>query len=277
MERTLLAEITFGLWPQSPSAEWLDELDQAYEGLISNLLRSGQIIGEARRGVVGGEVRAYVRVPWHDSLEPRFFTCYGERNWEQCTTLFGREPTFRMLDGGDSTQEPADWRKAPWLVLAGSYLFGLAPVRDHAGAYLPNYLFPLEAREMEGLYFWANDGRRLSGLWFSGVLEEQTLREMADPLSPFNLAGHRRSREVEAAVGKPVYLELFRHYQLPGDEESTRPCPLCGQPWKVVDEYFAFRCEPCRIVCDLGPGEDENGWASIGAWQGVVLTRPAQE
>lgn len=39
---------------------------------------------------------------------------------------------------------------------------------------------------------------------------------------------------------------------------------LAAKPWRVVNEIFKFRCEPCRLISDAGPAEDENNLAHIG-------------
>ena len=95
---------------------------------------------------------------------------------------------------------------------------------------------------------------------------------LTDPRSSLNARARALAAMVEKATGKPTYTHLFRHYALPGDTETTRPCPLCGSSWKVEGEVFHFRCEPCRLTSNLGPAsgqdEHEDALARIGTWQG---------
>ena len=278
MARDSLAILNFGPWPVDPGDGWMNEAEHAVEGLFSNFQRMGQMVGEASQGIVDGNFCAYLRLPATDSLNHAFVSIYGRKDWDECTRLFGREPRVEILDPGDSEVQSGSWVNSPWFVLFGGWPAGTAPLRDHRVDGVPSYLFPIDADLAEKLFFWAKDNERLEGLWFSGgCLEEQALRELADPLSYHMLQAFALARKVEDLVHKPVYINLFRHYRLPESEEGTRPCPLCGESWDVPNEAFDFRCEPCRLVCDSGPAEDENDWSNIGTWQGERRTRPDPE
>lgn len=267
MKDAIIAEISFGPWKIDADEAWLESVDEAFHGYLTSLVRCGQIIGEPVRGVMQGVLNAFVRLPAHDSLEIVHSSRYGQKDLERLESLFGQKPVVTLLSSGDTEQSNPEWKDSPWLVLLSAETEGLGAIRTSDLECIPNYLLPLDAHDAEKLFFWANQLKQHSDIWYaSGSLEVEALRALADPLSQLNREAARLARMVEKATNKPVYTTLFRHYALPGSMEAERPCPLCGKPWKVEGELFDFRCEPCRLVSEMGPSDAENGWEEIGTW-----------
>lgn len=273
MKSHILAQLTFGSWRDDADEEWKESVKDAMELFLGSLPKWGQIIGEAVHGVIDTRLQAYVRLPRSDALDACHMSRYAQDWLGKLEALCGCAMAVRILTPVDGIQAHADWNQAAWLVLYGAGLDGLAPVRDQNMNQLPSYLLPIDADEMEKIFFWARNEDRHSGLWFSGVsLEKEIFVALADPRSDLNFHARDLAAMVEKATGKPTYIHLFRHYALPGGAELTRPCPLCGGPWKVEGETFEFRCEPCRLTSYSGPGGDgsemEKELAQIGTWQG---------
>lgn len=269
MRNEILAQITFGSYPKDAEESWCEQVELAFDGFMGDLPRRGQTLGDATHGVIEGELKTFVRLAAADALEERYISIYGRKHLTELETLFGLAPEIKILTSLAEVEAPADWRKAEWLVLYGAAVNGLAPVRNQEGECLPSYLFPIDTNEMERVWFWARSQDRHENIWFSsGSLEEEAFVALADPKSRLNLDAMELIGRLEKATGKPTYRYLFRHYALPQDAEENRACPGCGDSWKVSDEIFDFRCEPCRIVSNAGVAEDENDWASIGSWRG---------
>ena len=270
MERHVLAQITFGPWRDDADEAWLREVDDAFNELQGNLLRSGQAMEHAPYGVVAGQLQAFVRLPRPDALEQRHCSEHILESWEKISNVFGCQPSVVILDHGDMKQDHPVWQEAPWLVIYGSSLECCPPVRNHKLRPVPTYLLPLDWRQCDELSRWEDKNDTIYRVWIhSDSLEEEAYRVLADPLSALNVEAGDHARVLEKVTGKPIYIEIYRYFMLPGDAEFNRPGPLCGGAWKVEDECFGYRCEPCRIVCSLGNTEDENDLASIGTWRGL--------
>lgn len=271
MNSQIIAQISFGQWPESPGEKWQEDFDTAFGRFISNLPRCGQMIGESVHGVVAGRFVAFLQLPHPDSLNPRYFSKYAREDLATLQTLLNAETHFQILAPGDNKAQISSWQTARWLVLYGSSTDGIAPVRDEALNCIPSYLLPMDADDQEQLCFWARNQERHLGIWFaSGSLETEAFTALADPESALNVKAAELARRVEEATGKPTYIDIFRHYSLPANEEDARKCPLCGAEWRVSDERFDFRCDPCRIVSHLAVTEDENDLSKIGAWKAPV-------
>ncbi len=277
MERQILAQITFGPWRKRADQEdvWLNAVDHTFHGFMGSLLSMGQIIGDTPRGVIDGELRAFVRLPRVDAMERRHYSKYALRECAQLPELFGCEPSVTILDPGEQKEILEDWRAAPWLILYDAGIDGIAPVRDHELRGVPGYLLPLNADQCSTLRSWSGNQRSHSDIWLaSGSLEKESLIAMSDARSDLNVAARKLARMVEISTQKPVYADIFRYHAFPFDREMARPCPLCGAAWKVEGERFDFRCEPCRIVSRAGTSEDGDDLAGIGQWTGRAPREP---
>lgn len=266
MKNSILAEITFGPYPDDAESSWCNEVDRAVSWFSCCLARCGQIYGEGMQAVVAGELKAYLQLTALDALDEKHASKYVRENLEKLHSLFGRAPEIRLLTPEAQAEPLPDWRQSEWLVLYGSDICALAPVINQDGLNIPTYLLPIDANGMEGLYFWARSQERHYHIWLaSASLEMETYVALADPKSRLNADALELTEQLEKATGKPVYRYLFRHYALPGEAELNRACPGCGMDWRKENENHDFRCEPCRLISDTGVAEDENvgrAWAA---------------
>lgn len=268
MHENTLAKISFGPWPENAEDSWRDDVGYAFYGLMNSLVRQGQIYGDYTHGTVEGELRAFVSLPARDALERRHFSKYAVSYHAKLEKLLGQPMQVTLLSPGSNQTLDSAWKSSQWLALLGTMMDGKSMVKTSSLEPVPSYTLPLDPDTQEQLYFWSRNQERHDGLWFDGTsLELACLKAMADPLSDLNRKAARLAHKVEQAVGKPVYTALFRYYALLGDQETQRPCPLCGADWRVEGEIYPFRCHPCRLLGEIGPSEDENHWARIGTWE----------
>lgn len=268
MKDAIISKITFGRTPENADEVWHEQTEEALEAWFRALQRHGQILGTPVRGVEAEAWFAFVRQPCRDSLAEENSSRYVLKQLERLTLFFGQRPEIQLLTQGCPEWTCSKWQESPWLVLLGATEDGLGALRASDLSCIPNYQMPLDADDSERLSFWAQAQERHESIWFSSrSLEIAAYRALADPLSELNLQAARLAWQVEKAVGKPVFTVLFRHYALPDGLEKSRPCPLCGEPWRVEDQDFPFRCEPCRLLGEIGPSRPENGLEWIGTWE----------
>lgn len=268
MQELTLAQISFGPWPENAEDSWRDDVGYAFYGLMNSLVRQGQIYGDYTHGTVEGELRVFVSLPASDALELRHFSKYAVSYHAKLEKLLGQPMQVTLLSQGSKLTLDGAWKSSPWLALLGTRTDGKGVIATSSLEPVPSYTLPLDPDTQEQLYFWSRNQERHDGLWFDGTsLELACLKAMADPLSDLNRKAARLAHKVEQAVGKPVYTALFRYYALLGDQETQRPCPLCGVDWSVEGEIYPFRCPPCRLLGEIGPSEDENHWARVGTWE----------
>jgi predicted nucleic acid-binding Zn ribbon protein len=275
MKDAIISKITFGRTPENANEEWHEQTEEALEAWFRALQRHGQILGDPVRGVEEEAWFAFVRQPCGNSLAEENSSRYVLKQLECLNLLFGQRPEIRLLTQGCPEWTCSKWQESPWLVLLGAAEDGLGSLRASDLSCIPNYQIPLDADDSERLSFWAQAQERHKSIWFSsGSLEIEAYRALADPLSELNLQAASLAWQVEKAVGRPVFTTLFRHYALPDGKEENRPCPLCGEPWRVDDKDFPYRCEPCRLLSEIGPSDPENGLEWIGTWEKRTEAQP---
>ncbi len=249
----LLARVSFTPHHDHEEAE----LVAVAEAYLGSMLKNGQICGDYVKGWSEGILLCYARLSHRDAAQHRYLSQWGQKHMAAATLQFGCEPEWEIIDDDVSV-------RVPTLKTADSvYLFTHAmtvdsPLRHgERGTPLPLHHVPLNDRLRENIFFWQRSFVRHDGLWLDGdALEFSAYQQLADPFSDLSKAGREVCREVEAAIGKPAYYYLVRHWgqSVP---ESQQPCPACGQPWLADDSpmpsrepfpKFHFRCVPCRIV-----------------------------
>ncbi len=169
--------------------------------------------------------------------------------------------------------DTARWQRAPSLVLAVPRYTDNTPVR-HGGNWrcVPVCTLPLPDLARERLTGWNSDMDALYRVWMdSGALEFDAAAEMADCRGQIMTTAREFAAGIEEATGVPTYVELFR-YCCFGDNESKRRCPGCGGSWlRKKKGYgiasFEFRCDRCRVVSEIGIGDEIPKEARRGEWR----------
>lgn len=278
MKDQIIVQLTLGSTAANADEAWYEAVEEALDLWFGSMQRNGQILGEPVCGIQEQTWMAYVRLPARDALGVANCTRYTNRHLESLTLLFGQRPEMNLLAPGNQEWTCGDWHSSAWLVLLGASVDGLGPVRTCELSCIPNYLLPLDADEVERLTFWAKNREHHESIWFATQsLEVETYRALADPLSELNLHAASLAWNLEKIINKPVFTVLFRHYALPDDQEGSRLCPLCGEPWRIHEGDFPYRCEPCRLLGEIAPSGPENGLEWIGTWEArMKIPLPAE-
>ncbi len=248
-------------------ADRLEQRSGIYE-YIESLRRNGQVIGEEILSIIDGNFTAFVSVFEAGAWGAEHSSRDTERNFGELLKWFGVGPVWSLI--GSEDEAPPHWQDSPWLYVdaVNSAEPGLLLLDGATGRSIPLYTVPMDQERKERLIFHARNMDRLYRLWFSGVLEMEVWRELADPLSPTAQSGREMARELEEAMGRPVYYWLIRHYSFAGALEIQRPCPGCNGSWvrppDSENSEVKFQCHACRLVSEFGKDEGEDPAAEIG-------------
>ncbi len=252
-----------------------DALADAVDGLLGSLALNGQVWGEAVAGWVDGCRRVFCVVPRADALDERHASSRARDELASVAARCQALPTWRIVDDSPHAQPARSWRDEGALYLFTHLLDRTSPLcAGSDGKPLPVYEVPISDDVRERLDRWMTTYRCHDRLQLdSGPLALEAYRQLATPTSDLARQGRTLAAEVERATGRPTYYYLLRYWGRP-EGEGTRPCPGCGGAWANPDVRadadghagWPFRCEPCRLVSDIGPALDEDGHADIGDW-----------
>jgi predicted nucleic acid-binding Zn ribbon protein len=266
----LLAQIRFG--PCRGGEERRELLRDAAEGYLAALRRNWQICGEAVLGWHRGVLIASSYVERASALANKHHSEWGLVELERVRELFGRTPSLSIVDDA-LPRRFKPWKRSRAFHLYTSAFSDVSPVTcSDSGAPIPPYLLPIGDDVREDLYAWARSYQTHDSAWLeSRALEMPAYKQLADPRSDLSMRGRRICRAIEKPTGMPTFYYLMRYWGR-YEKEATRPCPLCGRPWRVrhgaEDEgpfhEFYFRCRRCRLVSHCGVSFEDERRARIG-------------
>lgn len=144
----------------------------------------------------------------------------------------------------------------PTDLLLGSTL--ISPIRSLTTLDpLPLYKIPytFNGDEYYDIYSWERNYDRVLGLWFSGLGDRWTQRQLQDYGSGLNKQGLACARKIEEVTKIPTYYLLFNHRAWSEKKDKARKCPNCENEWRIegktAHDLYAFKCEPCRLLSEL--------------------------
>lgn len=86
------------------------------------------------------------------------------------------------------------------------------------------------------------------------VLQKTAENSLQQLNSRLNRQGRQFARQLEQQTGKAVYYALYSGTSKNCDTEPHKPCPGCGQQWRLAEplhQLFDFKCEHCRLLGNI--------------------------
>lgn len=161
--------------------------------------------------------------------------------------LIGEHPKYKSIK----------LSKEPSFLILGTNEF--SPLKDGESFNpFPLYKLPYTYQDKacyNDINFWEKAYNNLLGLWFSGIGERWTQFQLQNLSSEINQQGVTCAKTIEEVSGIPTYYFLFNYRGWGQKKDKQRKCPGCGGDWyikeKTMNSYYAFKCDPCRLVSEL--------------------------
>lgn len=258
----IACKLTFGHYSQREPEDFFE----AAVAYVMALVHNGQIAERWVYATQAEELVFYVQSMGPRALEEKYLSVLGRCSLEAVLDCFEQPPRWEILDDNPPKREMV-WKNAPFFIFhTQEGQFGPPLVRAGNGKRVPAYLLPISDELRSSIFCDQREYKAHDHLWIrSGKLEMAAYRELADPRSELMEGIRFTCEDVEAATGIPTYTFLMRYYGRRGEAERQRKCPLCGGVWSELapGTRFALRCEPCRLITELGD-EANAKWAKIG-------------
>lgn len=236
----------------------LAQAEPAIRQFIDALRYNGQILGrEFPTSMHQGWLSARVVCPEKDSLHPRYHSRQVTLAIEQLhqAGLTSPKVQLRGQDLNSDTTDHCEQRR--WQLLYTTYLHSCSPLRcgDHFTP-VPLYRIPPVANgDSKQILKWQEDWEACDQLQMNGsILEHGAVNELSEPDSRLSRRGRDLAKRIEYLTEVPTFYYLYRVGGDSLEAELNRPCPNCGEAWRLaepVHEIFDFVCEPCRLVSNL--------------------------
>ena len=238
--------------PATSVDESQEEIREQLGYYFSSLYSNGQIYRNYELVKTGAGYCAFVTLPERDSLDDRYANVYVRDREQRVHKWFA--VGFEYVGENSGYGELCTCENPSWYYLNGQLSEDSSPVvcgdcrRPRPLYRLPH--IPHENRECYDFYplqSWQRSYFSMDRLWFNGISDRFTYRQMNDPNSSLSRQGRELCGAFEKASGKPFYYLLF--YYVKSSQKDT-PCPICGKPWRRVKKDFFVdkRCKDCRLL-----------------------------
>ncbi len=230
----------------------LEDATDFLVNLLSCLYKNGQVLHWSL-AATSATVDAFVNIPDREALDPSSHGEYVVATLGADRAKGNPAPRFAVLGRDPSGPDTCSCAERRALLLYTHYLNELPPVRC-LDCYLPVPLYRLPYvgyKEHLVILQWAADYVACDTLQMHCTTGERFGEaQLARHDSSLSSNGRELCRELEEAVGLPVYYYLHKTRGRSASSEAARRCPSCGGEWRLPSPLhrFDFRCDRCRLL-----------------------------
>ena len=242
-----------------PTSKTDEELLDKVHGYLAALLQNGQIVGEfAPMAKVKGGLLVTASLPEADALADRFANKWVRKRLRELAATGVEHPKVTHVGADPESRASCRCRMRPFLILFTTFMNREPPLRC-GSCFGPVPLYKVPATTASGnhqnVLLWQDTYEAMDWLFIGSGPGE---RFAHDQLSRFNselsTKGRQRARELQKAVGIPVYYYLYKHFGRSDRAERQRVCPSCGKAWlrkEPLHRIFDFQCLRCRLLSNV--------------------------
>jgi predicted nucleic acid-binding Zn ribbon protein len=223
--------------------------------LLAALRLNGQILGtEHPVARTPDGFLAPVMLPERNALSFRHHNAWVNQRLQDLRAAGLARPRIQVV-GRDLESAVVDRCKMPSsYILFTTYLDLESPLFcGDCWRPVPLYRIPhTGGGEYYNILSWQSDYQACDTLQMNGI--PLGAREMSRVNSRLSRSGQAICRHIEQCTGVPVYYYLYRGHGRDRASEFHRRCPGCGASWHLPEPwhfFFAFRCEPCRLLSNV--------------------------
>ena len=234
-------------------------VERAINNYLDMLRYNGQILGrEFPVAMLGAIFTTRLVCPEKHSLNSQFNSPQVTRALAGLTTAGLLAPKIKSIAEDLNSQECATHFTPSWQILYTTFLDTCSPLRrGETLAPIPLYRTPqaIANGDRKSAIKWQEEWVNLDELQMNGsAVSHAALKELGDINSKFFQRGRRLCQRIEEITAIPTYYYLYRVAGKSLQQEENRPCPICGNEWRLnapLFDIFDFKCEPCQLVSNL--------------------------
>lgn len=215
---------------------------------LACLYKNGQILRDYEVTRNNEVIAILVTSSTTDALDERYNNIYAQEYGAQVKQFF--DMSLEIVGQAEGHGGSCSCEQSSWYVLMPMYGSPTSPVvcadcGDRKPVYKLPYLFGED--EHFAILGWAEAYNSVDKLWFYGLSDRFTYRQMSKADSQRSVIGREIAAELEKQTRTAVYYHLFYN---PGKVADR--CPVCGSAWEPVDcaGEAMVRCQECRLIAD---------------------------
>ncbi|WP_081721600.1 Zn-ribbon-containing protein [Salinivibrio socompensis] len=251
----ILTELTFECFDNTT----VSAVDRTLNGLMDALRYNGQVLGrEFPILMQEGQFQLRVVCPDEDALQPKYHSPQVKRALQQLADACLTQPKVRLLGRDLNSEQAAPSASPSWQVLYTTFVHTCSPLRC-GDTLLPIPLYRLPATfngDHKAVIKWQTEWQACDELQMAGASDAEFagLKEIESPHTRLFQRGWDLRGRIEYLTGTQLTIISIVWGAQDKESELERPCPKCGQPWRLASplhDIFLFKCDRCRLVSNL--------------------------
>lgn len=249
-----LAELTFKVIADTS----FSRAEAAIRAFSEALIFNGNILGrELPTAWQQDRFSSRLVIPAPDALQRAHLSSRAQQAEQQLMAAGLGYPQLQVL-GMDIMSQHSSNSAAEALVLFTTFNDNCSPLRNLADlAPVPLYqLQPAKGGDHESLIRWQIQFQALDEVQQqqSRVLKKTAENSLQQYHSALNQQGRQLAGNLSRGNGLPVYYALYSGSSKNCAAEATKPCPGCGDNWRLAQPLLAifdFKCDNCRLLSNI--------------------------
>lgn len=238
-----------------------DKLYDEFETLMSNLCKTGQIIGNYETSfITDNELISYQKTLETTSLSKKYFDEYTRKrvgNIEQWsdsklkTEVIGKAmPQYKGV---------CKCKKSEFYILFTHALNGSGLLDcGNCKKIVPIYkLTQLTYNDRHEMLCWETNYKACDDLQLGCTVGEKwATKQMSDPNSQLSKQGMDICKKIKAVTGIPTYYYLHNYRRITSQKDKARLCPSCNGKWLLKEQlldFYDFQCNKCKLLSTFSP------------------------
>ncbi len=235
-----------------------EKLSAEFVILISELSRSGQIMGGESSYFTENEIICYPNTLEMDSLDTKYNNKWVDLRIKNLEDWCNAELRTEFV--GEHIPLSNDVCKCNThdsYVLFTTFLKENSPVIcGSCGSPVPVYrINELTDKDQYDIQSWEGDYISCDNLNMGcSVGEKWAIKQMSDATSQLSKSGLKVCSRIAEITEVPVYYYLFNYRRISIVKDKLRRCPTCNGKWLLQERWlglYDFKCDKCKLVSSL--------------------------
>ena len=238
-----------------------DKLYDEFEALMSNLCKTGQVLGNYETPfIVDNELISYQTTLETTSLSKKYFDEYTKKrlidieHW--CNSKLKTEVVGKAIP---EYKGVCKCKRSDFYILF-TYALNSSGFLDcgNCRKVVPIYkLKQLTYNDRYEMLSWETNYKACDDLQLGCTVGEKwATKQMSDPDSQLSKQGINICKKIMEATGIPTYYYLHNYRHISPQKDKARLCPSCNRKWLLKErllDFYDFKCDKCKLLSTFSP------------------------